>query len=268
MSNEMRDRLLRRAQRSQGEVAEAGTDDAVASVTDCPIGLHIKDEWVRRRERAVRRLLQRGILQTDRLVEAFLEVAPERYMDEGEARAYLSNRSDSPDAEGKAPAWLGIDACAIGLEALNPGLGDRVADGLALRGYLAALFSKLVGDDGEVVVLFPGSRWASRKLRKALKPLDNISVALGRATTVRGLDGRFDAIWIGAALPRAPLRFRSHLRQPTGRLVTLLGPRIRPQDLVCLTHRDGELHERRMARIRVPIVAGPNGWLDEPKEAR
>jgi hypothetical protein len=55
------------------------------------------------------------------------------------------------------------------------------------------------------------------------------------------------AIWLGASLPGWPTRLTESLVDG-GRGVTLLGPRFRPQDLVCLT-RDGDVvNERIIAR--------------------
>ncbi|MFU8804951.1 MAG: B12-binding domain-containing radical SAM protein, partial [Bradymonadaceae bacterium] len=107
-----------------------------------PLGLHVKDPWVRDRESAVRQLLERGVLRTDRLIEAFLNVRPEEYLPEEAARKMLQNVSESPLREGDPPGWLGISLYAIALEALNPGLGERAADMLATNGNLSALMAE------------------------------------------------------------------------------------------------------------------------------
>jgi hypothetical protein len=59
--------------------------------------------------------------------------------------------------------------------------------------------------------------------------------------------------------------FREHLRNPGGRFVTFVGPRFRPQDMVCLTRHDQDWTERSLGRMQAPIVAGPAGWLKEPR---
>ena len=262
VSDDMRRRLLQAAKRSKSEKTSTATS---SPTLEHPIGLNVKDEWIRLRESSVRSLLERGILRTNRLVEAFLSVDPGEFMADDEVRELLHNHHHDPEAEGEPPAWLGIDLYAIAFEALMPGLGDRAADLLAGRGYVAALLSKLVGDDGEVTVVCPDGWWSRRKVAKALKPYQNVRVLSGRPTTCDGLEGQYDAIWFGGAFPRAPKTVRHHLREPTGRMVTFVGPRIRPQDLVCLTHRDDDLQERIITRARVPVVAGPNGWLSQPK---
>ncbi len=265
MSDQMRNRLLRRAARSRRRLDDDTSGAEDTPVLEHPIGLHIKDEWVRRRESAVRRLLQRGVLRTERLVEAFLKVDPRDYLSGEEADSFLRNADDVPKKEGEPASWLGIDTCATAFEALNPGLGDRAADLLASRGYVTALFSELVGENGEVKAVHPAGWWSSRRLKKSLRTRANVDVGAGTATTMQGLDGEYDAIWFGGAWPSIPEAVCDHLRAPTGRMVTFVGPRIRAQDLVCLTHRDDELHERIVARVQVPVVAGPNGWLSKPK---
>lgn len=47
-------------------------------------------------------------------------------------------------------------------------------------------------------------------------------------------------------------------------MVTVLGPRFRPADLVVLTRTTEGVRERRIARVRVPVYAGHGGWLAVP----
>lgn len=75
------------------------------------------------------------------------------------------------------------------------------------------------------------------------------------------LEGTWDGAWIGAALPRVPHGVASHLVDPGGRLITFVGPRFRAQDLVALTRHGDALEERRVARVAVPVLAGPGGWI-------
>ncbi|MFP4596842.1 MAG: radical SAM protein [Persicimonas sp.] len=265
ISGDMRQRLLDHAERSKESTGKLSVSQRGVDVVEFPIGLHVKDRQTRQREAAVRRLLENGVLRTGALIEALLKVAPEDYLGEEAAEAFLTGRMDVPEREGDPPAWLGVSTCAIAFEAINPGLGDRVVDMLAVNGYVAALFSELVGAQGEVVAVHPGSRWSARKVKKALAERDNVAVTTGKATTTDGLKGIFDAIWIPGALPRLPAGFEDHLRVSGGRLGALVGPRFQPQDLVALSYRDDKWHERRLARVAAPVLAGENGWLIKPK---
>ncbi|MCA9667130.1 MAG: radical SAM protein [Myxococcales bacterium] len=272
MSPAMRDRIIALGEQARAHSA-AGSNGAArnakgasvaAEALRFPIGLHVKDERVRRREDAVRRLLERGLLRSERVIEALLAVAPEPYLGDDDARAMLRDGAPSVAREGAAPPWLGISCTALALEALGVGAGDRAADLLATRGYVAALLAAMVGAEGEVVAVCPGGFVERRRLKRALGELSRVRVVSGEATTTAGLEGAFDGVWLGAALPRAP-RGAADVLHPGGRFVTLLGPRFRAQDLVCLTRNDVDggraLGERLVARVQVPVVAGPSGWL-------
>jgi radical SAM superfamily enzyme YgiQ (UPF0313 family)/protein-L-isoaspartate O-methyltransferase len=225
-----------------------------------PIGLNVRDPWVRRREEAVRRLLARGVLRSERVIEALLAVAPEAYVEQAEAM--LADRSpDSTDGAG----WLPVSFYGLALEALDLRSGDRAADLLAARGYLAALLARVVGARGEVVAVSPGPRRRTKALRGQLDGIDNVCVVQGAPTTAKGLAGTFDGLVLAGALPALPQELVEPLRSPGGRIVTLLGPRFRPQDLVCVTRGEDENNrdERQVARLWAPPLHGPNGWLRE-----
>lgn len=268
ISDETRESLLERARRAERRLdgEERGPSERFeATSIPVPIGLRIEDERVRKRERAVRRLLERGLLRTERLIEAFLEVPAADYLGEEGAEQFFAGHHHEPNREGAPPEWVGIDTCAVAFEAINPGPGDRVADLLSNRGYVAALFSEMVGPSGEVVAVRPGSWVGSFGLKAAMRSRDNVSVTSGTATTDRGLEGTFDAIWLGGAVPRVPGSFEERLSDPEGRMATFVGPRFREQDLVCINRRDGETTERVLGRVQAPVLAGPNGWLDVPR---
>ena len=253
---EARDQDLRRAE----FVRRAPPSDDVAGrcPTALPMGLQVRDPMVRQREDAVRRLLQRGVLRTEALVEALLAVPPERYLAEAAVRAMLG---EEPAGGEGVPAWVGISDLALALEALEPGPGDRVADLLALRGYAAALMARMVGPTGQVLAVCPGSRRAQRKLERDLAEVAQARVVRGVATTLQGLEGPLDGVWLGAALPRLPEGLGDLLADPGGRFVVGLGPRFRAQDLVCVTRQGDGLSENVLARVSLPVAAGPQGWV-------
>ena len=276
MSPQMRDYQLKKAKQAKAKLAKDASSSAPStkspSVLRFPIGLHVRDPWVRRREEAVRRLLEHGVLRTDSLTEALLSTAPERFMSEDEAMRLLQDASVRDVAEGNAPKWLPIRVLAMGLEALEPSTGDRVADLGASSGYVAALLAHLVGEQGEVVAVSPAEPHAKRRLwpltkppqgplSRALKDLKNVRVVSGDGTTGRGLKAPFDQLWLGGALPRFPGSLTRLLADPGGRAVTFLGPRFRPQDLVCLVRHGDRVDERIIARTKVPALSGQAGWL-------
>jgi protein-L-isoaspartate O-methyltransferase len=253
MSPQSRDALIRRGRVAREQVAQSA--DPVIAV---PIGLHVRDPWIRRREEAVRRLLEAGAMRTEVLIEALLQVAPEDHLPRPLAEAMLADRLPEVQ-EGEVPPFVGFHAFALGLEALNPGAGEVVADLTAVHGYVAAVLSEAVGADGQVIAVHPKGRISAFRLRSRLSTAVNVKVQVGQPLTPR-LKTRCDAIWLGGALPNWPSAL-TPLLYDGGRAVTLLGPRFRHQDLVCLT-RDGDaLSERIIARSRAAVVAGPGGWV-------
>ena len=254
---EQRDRDLDRASVVDQRFAADPERDRPAAAS-LPLGLQVRDPQIRRREDAVRRLLQRGVLRSEALADALLCIPPERYLGEDATEAMLLERL--PHGGPAVPPWAGISSLVLGLEALAPGPGDGAVDLLAARGYVAALLARLVGPGGRVLALCPGTRRQTRTLRDQLADQATVTVSRGQATTGRGLDGGHDCIWLGAALPRRPGWLAPHLNQPGGRAVVGVGPRFRPQDLVLLTRDEDQLTEHVLARVRMPLVAGPRGW--------
>ena len=239
-----------------------------------PIGLHVRDPWVRRREQAVRRLLEEGVLRTDALIEALLRVAPEKLLPEEAATATLTHRRPPEVAkEGIAAEWLPLRVIAMGLEALEPAAGDYAVDLAATHGYVAALMAHLVGEQGAITALHPGDRSSAEALGRQLVPYPTVTVVRGEPTTGAGLPTSgetraVDRLWLGGALPRFPRPLRNLLVEG-GRAIMALGPRFGRQDLVCLVRQrpgtadrtEAKPLERIITSVRLPVLAGPAGWL-------
>lgn len=270
------DRVFKRSLAEQARLMSAATRDAIIQrgrvarrqsqtardegrmVLKTPIGLHVRDPWVRKREDAVRRLLESGAMRTEVLIEALLQVAPEDHLPKPLAEAMLSNAV--PDVpEGDVGPFVGFHAFALGLEALNPGAGERVIDLTAVHGYVSAVLSAAVGSAGEVIAVHPLGRISAFRLRSRLSTHSNVKVQVGQPLSTR-VTVPADAIWLGGALPQWPRRLTAALVDG-GRAVTFLGPRFRPQDLVCLTRDGAGVNERSVARARAAILRGPGGWL-------
>ncbi len=225
-----------------------------------PIGLHLKDPWIRRREEAVRSLLDRGVLRNAELTEALLQEAPERWMPPADAREVLEGRVPESPAEGILPSALDLRTTAIGLEALGVLTGARVADLGAATGYTTALLARLVGLRGEVIAFHP-CRLATG-LQQSLHEYPQVRVE-GRAPhSIPVLEGDFDALWLGAAMPQLPGDLAEHVSRGA-KVLTLLGPRFRAQDLVLVSSNG----EHRLARVKAPVVSGRWGWVPVPTVA-
>ena len=267
ISDAMRDHQLSQDARTRRALEGKSAPNQLAArqrILEFPLGLHIKDEHVRIREEAVRRLLERGVLRTDSLIEAFLTTPTRPFMSDEHARQLLMGQPHAPAREGEPVEWLGLGVYATAFEALNPGAGERVVDAMASNGWVAAVFSKLVGDNGTVFVVHPGDFLSGQKLSESLRDwAHNTRVFVGRPTQLPEQASKdMDAVWLGGALPRAPRAFTQALAE-RGRAVTFLGPRFGAQDLVCITSTDSRPRERLLGSLQVPVVSGPHGWLRE-----
>lgn len=268
LSPAARDRLLARARQARassvgasggwsGGGAERGPrPDALP----LPIGLQVRDPWVRRREEAVRRMLSAGVVRGDRLIEALLQVGPERFMAEADAAAMLDDRTPQVAVEGAAPRAVGITVVGMGLEALAPEGGERVVDLAAVSGYVAALLAALVGEGGQVLALSPGGWMQARKLGRSLSGWPQIRVESGDPTVGPGRCD-LDAAFLGGALPRLPPGLKAALQRGGGRLVVALGPRFARQDWVLIHGAPDACIEKPLARVRLPVIRGRDGWL-------
>ncbi|MBT9561258.1 MAG: hypothetical protein IV100_35015 [Myxococcales bacterium] len=71
-----------------------------------PIGLMVRGPAARRREEAVRRLRESGVLRTESLIDVLLTVAPEPVLGEADATAMLTEKTPTPATEGEIPSYL------------------------------------------------------------------------------------------------------------------------------------------------------------------
>ena len=219
---------------------------------------------IRLREASVRRLVDEGVLHTPAIIESLLEVAPERFMDDASARTMLEGDAVASEREGLPSPCLSLRTIAMGLEALAPAQGERVVDATARTGYVLTLLARLVGPEGRVVAVHAEDD-RDEAFSISLGGLNNVEVLWCEHGEWLELEGAFDGIWLGAAMPRVPERLREHLVDPGGRLVTFVGPRFRPQDALAVTRRGPELVERRFARVQVPVLGGSAGWVALPR---
>jgi len=219
-----------------------------------PIGLQIKNPRVRRREEAIRALLEEGVLRSERLLEALLQVSPEDSLSLEESKALLAGRISPPNKHGLL-RHLGLRHYVLGLEAMAPSLGDRVVDLSAESAYLSILLRQLVGAQGEVLSGHP-SAWPRLKWRRAgLRPV-RVDPSTGR-----GLKAPFDALWITGALPWFPKPLAALLHPQGGRAITWLGPRFRDQEMLCLSRQGAQINEATLARLQLPPLRGAAGWI-------
>ncbi|MFT5433243.1 MAG: protein-L-isoaspartate O-methyltransferase, partial [Myxococcota bacterium] len=275
LSPESMNRVLVHGQRAKDQLARAEAGGAAPKSTIAfPIGLHVRDPNVRIREESVRRLLERGVLRTDALVEALLTVAPEDHLGEETAQRLLRGKvPDAPATDGDVPDVVSFILIAMALEALEPGVGDVVADMTAASSYVTALLSQLVGPNGRIVSVTPAAvadtvvtdtvvtdTVVTDAVVTGPNEFDNVTRVVGDPTRLPE-GGPFDRIAVFGALPTLPRSLRNGLIDPGGRITAFVGPRFRPQDLIVVARQGDEFVERVVARARVPVLRGRTGWL-------
>jgi radical SAM superfamily enzyme YgiQ (UPF0313 family)/protein-L-isoaspartate O-methyltransferase len=242
LSPRQRDLYLARAAAAR-EARAPSPETGSALAVGFPLGLNLRDARTQAREQAVRRLLETGVLRSATVVEALLAVNPGGFLTDAEVDALLSGEAPPTGPEGPPLRVLPLRVLALALEAFGLAPGDRAAEPGAPTGYLGALLRHLVGASGEV------------------------TVTAGDPTRPTGLSGPYDALFLGGALPAFPRGLVGVLAPQGGRAVTFLGPRFRPQDMVCLSRREGAtppLEERVLAVVRLPALRGAEGWLRGP----
>ena len=100
-------------------------------------------------------------------------------MPEDWAEAMLTGRVNASEEPERHSGVLNFRTYAMGLEAMEPCTGDRVADLYAVHPYLGVLLSQLVGKPGSVALRSPGGFLELRKMKKLVKEYKNIAVAGG-----------------------------------------------------------------------------------------
>ncbi|MEM6926231.1 MAG: hypothetical protein AAF602_04850, partial [Myxococcota bacterium] len=265
-----RSRLLRRAQLADRSALSRSARDrklawaraARQTPPGFPVGLPARNEGARRLEAAVRSQVDRGRRGSERLLRALFEAPPSRYLAVEDARVMLDDRIPEPPAEGWAPTTLGLGTWLVGLRALAPQPGDRALDLAARSPHMAAVLADLVGPYGEVVAVAPDGATAD-SLRAALVDRPGVSVLVRGPADRFDVPGRFDAVWLGAALPRVPEALRA-LLAPDGRAVLAVGPRDEAQAVLLV----GPDVERTLTHDRWPVWGGAEGWLPWPRDPR
>ena len=248
-------------QRHALSMSQRAHDTGGGATLRVPLGLRMKDPWVRKREAAIRRLLDRGVLRGEHLIEALLQEGPEAWMPPEAAEAVLGGRVPSPEAEGLPPVALPIGTVAMALEALEPEAGMVVADLAAGSAWVSAVLARLVGPEGRVhVTHLPAVGLGFRALPSSVRARE---VSLDRLLT---LPEAVDRMFLGPALPRFP-RFLADRLKGGGRAVASLGPRFRGQLLTRVVPAQGGVDRQALARVKVPVLAGPGGWISRPVAA-
>ncbi len=229
-----------------------------------PLGMNQKDPNVRIREAAVRRLLDRGVLRTESLVEALLTVDPSTFMSPAASEAMLVDRPLDAPADGIPSSALSISALATALEALEP--SSLVCVMGAVNGYIPALLAAIVGPSVDVLVRTSPELCDVGRLTKQLESYPTITIQAVPLSAMMDADEPVESLFLGGCLPHVPRGLARSLR-PNGRAITFVGPRFRQSRLLTIDSAQDGIVTHRGPKFTVPIMAGTYGWIRKPVSA-
>ena len=193
-----------------------------ASRYSLPIGFRVRDPWIRLREQAVGRLIDNGMIHSERVIETLLTIEIESLIGKDEARAVLRSKS-------------GLGLYGVVLEMMQIDQGERLLNLSPTQRYLEALLGSLC---------------------------ESVSFTKRDPTQYYPQYGKFDAVWFGLALPMLPRSLLDYLRPRSGsRMACIIGPRFGRQEMTLLTRSGKGYREKVFSRFRGSIARGRAGWL-------
>ena len=212
-------------------------------------------DFVAEREAMVERQLRRRGIGDPRILEAFLTVPREAFVDP--QYAHLAHADHPlPIAAGQTISQPYIVAVMIDAAAIRR--GDTVLEVGAGSGYAAAVISRIAGK----VVAIERQHDLVELARERLARLEyaNVEIVEGDGTTGWTAGAPYDAILAAASGSHVPQPLIDQLA-PGGALVMPLGQPGDVQRLVKLTkERDGRVQRSDLGAVRFVPLIGEEGW--------
>lgn len=212
-----------------------------------------KDRAGERARMVERQLIDRGI-RDQRLLNAFLQVPRDAFVDESVADlAY----EDNPLPIGQGQTISQPYVVALMIEALDVRPTDRVLEVGVGSGYAAAILSRLA-DRVFAIDRQPALANAARD-RLARLGYDNVDIRIGDGTLGMSDAAPFDVILVSAGGPAIPAPLIDQLA-PGGRLVIPVGKAREQRLLRIMKSAAGTAHQQDMGPVTFVPLVGDAGW--------
>ena len=209
------------------------------------------------RERMVRRQIESRGITDPAILDAFLFVPREAFVDDDQ-RKWAYDDHPLPIEAGQTISQPYIVALMIAAAGLEP--GDKVLEIGAGSGYAAAIMSRIARQ----VVGIERQHDLVEVARERLQRLgfDNVTIIEGDGTRGCPDEAPFDAILAAASGSHIPQPLIDQLA-PGGCLVMPVGSPHGIQHLVKVTRReDGSLQQSDLGGVRFVPLIGEEGWRD------
>jgi protein-L-isoaspartate(D-aspartate) O-methyltransferase len=214
-------------------------------------------DFTAEREAMVDRQLRRRGITDQHILDAFLEVPREAFVDPEYAHLAYGDHP-LPIEAGQTISQPYIVALTI--QAAGIKRGDKVLEVGAGSGYAAAVISRIAGK----VMGIERQHDLVEVARDRLKRLeyDNVEIVEGDGTRGCAEHAPFDAIVAAASGSHVPNAFIEQLAEG-GRIVMPVGSPGWVQELVKVTKRaDGTLRKENLGGVRFVPLIGEEGWKD------
>ncbi|MFQ5907777.1 MAG: protein-L-isoaspartate O-methyltransferase [Thermoplasmata archaeon] len=215
------------------------------------------DEFEERRGRMVERLVQNGVLQTPRVIEAMRAVPRHLFVPR---RLRESAYYDTPLGIGSGQTISAPHMVGMMLEYLDLKGGQRVLEIGGGSGYHAALVAHVVGPEGQVFAIERIGSLA-KKARARIETLglgDRIKVLVRDGSRGLAEQAPFDRIFVSCGAPEIPPPLVDNLREG-GKLLVPVGTRYF-QDLVLGEKAGEELRTRNLGGVVFVPLVGEHGF--------
>lgn len=181
-------------------------------------------------KRVLMSLYSEGIIKRAAVLEAMLNVPREEFVPEG-YKTYAYEDMPIPIGEGQTVSALHMVATMCELVELRPGM--KVLEIGTGSGYMASVYSEIVGKSGHVYTLEILPSLAKKAIKNILRTGHglNIDVIVADGSIELPLRTEFDAIIVTASAPSLPENLVKKLKK-NGKMVVPIGSSSFYQDLI------------------------------------